>query len=194
MLIMDMPDVPPQYTPIVLAQKSQATQQSTDRTIGVCHPIENKLESRLSAINAVDPITSAYGYLRDIEHKVISDSAFSAAKMTLLQATVHGELRLYEQTQSGRYLSSDYNYTGSDRATILVEIGGFKVKVIYYFQLMKNVPGSGDEGTATDDKTICPNGETWKISFNPEDPNAPIYTVQRPSQLISAAAWVKPYI
>ena len=29
---------------------------------------------------------------------------------------------------------------------------------------MHGVPGSGEEGEATDDKTICPKGYIWKIS------------------------------
>lgn len=188
MLIMDMPGVPPQYAPMVVAQKAQAKQQNTDRTIGVCKPIENKPESRLSAVNAAMPVLLAYSYLQDIEHQKIDESVFQTAKMTLLQAPTHGKLKLYEEQQAGSYESADYNYEGPDRATVLVEIGDYKVKVIYYFELMQDVPGSGDEGEATDDKTICPNGRVWKISLNPDDPNAPVYTVQRPTQLTSAYA------
>ena len=162
MLYLDMPNVPPQLTPIIVAQASQTKQQNTDRTIGVCHPIENKLESRLSAVNSVSPVGAAYTYLKDIERRKIDDAAYLAAKMTLLQAPKHGELLL--DNDSGSFFSSNYNYTGSDQATVLVEIGSYKVKVIYHFVLMQSVPGSGDEGTATDNKRICPNGYMWKIS------------------------------
>jgi hypothetical protein len=164
MLFMDMPDIPPQYTPIIVAQASQAQQQGVERTIGICHPIENRLESKLSAVNSVSPVGTAYSYLKNIEHRKIDDAAYLAAKMTLLQAPTHGELKLWEGRQTGRYLSADYNYTGPDQATVLVEIGDYKVKVVYRFVLMPNVPGSNDEGTARDNKNICPNGHMWKIT------------------------------
>lgn len=168
MLIPDIPNVPPQATPIVVAQKSQAAQQGTDRTIGVCVPIENSPESRLSAVNSLSPILAAYSYLKKVEHQIVDEAALRAAKMTLLQPPTHGEIQLYEDTQSGRYFSADYNYMGADRASVLVEIGSFKVKTMYFFNLMHDVPGSSDQGTATDNKTICPNGHIWKISLNPD--------------------------
>lgn len=173
MLFMDMPTTPPQYTPVVVAQAMQPAAQDAARTIGVCHPIENKPESKLSAVNGFSPVLSAIAYLEEFEHQVINKRAdflsiFKAAKMTLLQAPKHGELGLDEQNQVGRYFSSDYSYEGLDSATVLVEVGGYKVKVIYRFVLMKNVPGSSDQGTATDDKKTCPNGYRWKISTTPD--------------------------
>lgn len=138
-----------------------------ERTIGVCHPIENRLESKLSAVNGFSPVLSAIAYLEDFERQEINRRAdfvsiFKASKMTLIQAPKHGELLL--DSDSGAYFSADYNYEGLDSTTILVEVGGYKVKVIYRFVLMKNVPGSSDQGSATDDKKICPNGYRWKIS------------------------------
>ena len=164
MLFMDMPEVPPQYTQVIVAQVSQVKAPGTERTIGVCHPIENSLESRLSAVNSVSPVGAAYTYLKEIERRKIDDAAYLAAKMTLVQAPTHGELGLYNQTKTGRYLSGNYSYLGPDSATVLVEIGSYKVKVIYHFVLMQNVPGSGEEGEATDEKSICPNGYKWRIS------------------------------
>ena len=162
MLFMDMPEVPPQYTPVIVAQASPAQQQGTERTIGVCHPIENKKESRLSAVNSTSPLAAAYTYLTDVEHRKIEDAAYFAAKMTLLQAPMHGKLLL--DNDSGAYFSADHSYEGPDSATVLVEVGGYQVKVIYHFVLMSDVPGSNEAGDATDNKTICPNGYIWKIS------------------------------
>jgi hypothetical protein len=171
MLFMDMPTAPPQYTRVVVAQTVQPAAQDTVRAIGVCHPIENKSESRLSAVNGFSPVLSAIAYLEEFEQQVINKRAdflsiFKTARMTLLQAPEHGELLL--DSDSGAYFSSDYTYEGLDRATVLVEVGGYKVKVIYRFVLMKNVPGSSDQGTATDDKKICPNGYRWKITTTPD--------------------------
>lgn len=171
MLFMDMPNTPPQYTPVIVAQATQATKPNTERTIGVCHPVENRVESRLSAVNAFSPVLSALAYLDSFEHKKIDQQAdflsiFGAAKMTLLQTPKQGELKLGQN--SGAYYSSDYNYEGTDSATVLVEVAGYKVTVIYHFVLMKNVPGSSDQGSATDNKKICPNGYQWKISTTPD--------------------------
>lgn len=130
--------------------------------VGICHPIENKEESKLSAVNSVSPLGAAYTYLTDVERRKIDDAAYFAAKMTLLQAPKHGKLLL--DNDSGTYFSSNYSHEGPDSATVLVEVGGYKVKVIYHFVLMSDVPGSGEEGTATDDKSICPNGYMWKTS------------------------------
>lgn len=90
MLIMDIPDVPPHYTPIIVAEKSQATQANYERTIGVCKPIENSTDPTSSAINSVSPVIAAMSYIEKIEHKKFSGgdylSLYNAAKMTLLQA------------------------------------------------------------------------------------------------------------
>jgi hypothetical protein len=186
MLFMDMPDVPPQYTPIIVAQATQAQQQGVERTIGICHPIENRLESKLSAVNSVSPLGEATVYLENIEHRKIDWSIAAPVKMTLLQAPTHGELLL--DNDSGSYFSSDYTYTGPDQATVLVEIGDYKVKVIYHFVLMQNVPGSNDEGTATDNKNICPNGYMWKITTtNDASGNLIVSSVDYLSPTTSAA-------
>jgi hypothetical protein len=168
MLFMDMPDTPPQYTPVIVAQASQVAKRNTERDIGVCKPIENKPESKLSAVNSFSPVGFALRYLEDIEHRKFDDfgAVFYAGKITILQAPTHGELKFGQN--SGAYYSSDYTYEGLDSATVLVEVGGYKVKVIYRFVLMKDVPGSGEEGEATDDKQICPNGWRWKISTTPD--------------------------
>jgi hypothetical protein len=56
------------------------------------------------------------------------------------------------------------DYYGQDRATMFVEIGSRKVKVIYFFNVMQRVV-SGNEGyDPYEDKKLCPNGIFWKIS------------------------------
>jgi VCBS repeat-containing protein len=179
MLFMDMPDVPPQYTPVIVAQATQTKQQGTGRTLGICQPIENKQESRLSAVNGMSPVGDAMTYLEKLENRKFAnyETAFYAGKITLLQAPIHGELKLGQN--SGAYYSNDYSYEGPDSATVLVEVGGYQVKVIYHFVLMHDVPGSGDEGTATDQKDICPKGEMWKISTTPNaDGNITVSSVE----------------
>jgi len=190
-MVMDVPpDVPPQYAPVVIAEAKQAAQPSTERTIGVCKLIENRPEARFTAVNTMSPVLGVYGYLTDYEKAVIDVATYKAAKITLLQAPKHGTL--VTDNEGAVYYPDDYpvdsNYVGPDRATLLVEIGKYKVKVIYHFNVMPNVPGSGEQGRPTDDKRFCPNGRVWKISLNPDDPNAPIYTFEHPSELTSPYA------
>ena len=165
MFFLDMPNVPPQNAPIVIAQSTQATQHKIVLTIGVCSPIENKPESKTSAINDVAPIGSAYSYLKNSEHKKIDASAFENAKVSILRTPAHGVLSQYDGVHSFSYISTDYQYNGTDQATLLVEMGSYKIKVIYYFNLMQNVPGSSNQGTVFDNKSFCPNGRIWKVSL-----------------------------
>jgi len=57
--------------------------------------------------------------------------------------------------------------------------------VKYFIKVMLGVGGGTEAGDAYDDKKNCPNGRVWKISLNPDDPNAPIYTFEHPSELTS---------
>ncbi len=167
--MIDMPDAPPQYAPIVLiAQASQAQNgdAKTDRTIGVCHLIENPPIPPGSAVNAISPVTTVWGYLEKQERltpEQLRAEMFKTAKTSVLHGSGHGELR---GTPSGnyRYFPAS-NYFGPDRATLLVEIGGRKVKVIYFFHVLHGV-GGGDQDPYMDRKN-CPQGELWKISLNP---------------------------
>jgi hypothetical protein len=96
--------------------------------------------------------------------------AYNAAKVTVLQGPKHGELK----AEGGEYYryepSSDYR--GSDFATVLVEMGAYKVKVQYFFNVLGAVPGGTEGYDPHEDKKYCPQGErVWKISLNPDDPN-----------------------
>ena len=87
---------------------------------------------------------------------------YNAAKISISQGPSHGKL---EDERGGdyRYVPTP-DYYGQDRATLLVEIGGRKVKVVYFFNVLPGVPGGTDEGAPQEDKKYCPKGEIWKIS------------------------------
>src|SRR6266702_4641231 len=164
---MDIPDMPRQHAPLVIAQASQSRQGSaiTDRTIGVCHLIENPPVPPGSAVNGISPALSVWTYFGKQERltpEQLTADMYKAAKVTLVQRPDHGELRV---TPSGnyRYFPAP-TYYGSDRATLLVEIGGWTVKTIYFFNVLHSV-GGGDQDPYKD-KENCPKGEMWKISLN----------------------------
>src|SRR2546422_8096269 len=175
--MIDMPDVPPQYAPVMFAQASQARSgdAKTDRTSGICHLIENDPESRLSAKNSLSPVVTVWGYFQRQEHQRLDHKN---AKVSLLQAPEHGTLedlgtfvkRRGALVDTGMrnysYVPASSDYFGPDRAMVLVEIGGYKVKVQYFFKVMQSVPGGSDQGSPQDDKENCPKGEMWRISVN----------------------------
>lgn len=189
MFVMDMPDIPPQYAPVVTAQASQGQHgnATADRTIGVCHLIENRPESRLSAVNSMEPIAAAWSYFKRQEHHVISDAEFKAAKLSLLQAPTHGTLEI-DSTGGAAYFPTTHDYFGPDRATVLVEIGGYKVKVLYFFKVMQSVAPGSQEYDPYQDKKNCPQGEKWRMSLNPDDLNADLITFQSPVRWTGALA------
>ena len=172
MFTMDMPDVPPQNMPVLIAQanQAQAGDVKTLRTIGVCQPAPN--QPRIYSLeNVVEPKGEAAFYLRSYEHKNVADS--DSSTVTILQQPKHGVLRLVTEADRGKlfdsgaalldpdaslyaYLPND-GYLGKDKAVVLVEIAGVKIKVIYFFQAIDAPRGDINE--------LCgKKGYHWKIS------------------------------
>lgn len=122
MVIPDMPNVPPQNVPGIIAQANQAQAGST-RTIGVCHPAPS---NEYSGDNGLVPITSAQAYFDLFEHRYVSGTATT----TILQQPKHGALRLLAEADGntfgeGRFVAADQlyvylpeqGYLGKDSAT-----------------------------------------------------------------------------
>ena len=138
MFVMDMPDVPPQYAPVMIAQAPLAQPQTqtgsakVDRAIGVCHLIQNPPIPPLTAVNVLSPLRAGQEYLNSFEQQYPE----LKGTVAVLQGPEHGELKV---TPSGNYRYHPIsNYYGPDRATFLVEIGGVKVKTI-----LENLPQPG---------------------------------------------------
>ncbi len=147
MFIADVPNIPPQDMPVVIAQASQAQAGNvqTMRTIGVCEPVPNE---DYSLENVFSPKGSAAYYLRMYERQSVADT--DPATVTILQQPKHGILRLLTEADRGMLFSDtaapvnpadgayvylpNKGYVGKDSATALVEIAGVKVKVVYFFQ------------------------------------------------------------
>lgn len=172
MLVMDMPDIPPQYVPVMVVQASQARQDSTaaTRTIGVCRLIENPPSiPGGSAVNSIgSPLGSLRRYFSEFEHRTIPEGP---ARVTLLERPAHGVLKPEGDFGSYLYLPNA-GFLGQDQATFTVEVGEIKTKVIYFFSVSNAPVGGNDVYDPYQDKELCPNGVRWKISLNPDDPNA----------------------
>ncbi|SRR6266705_2322711 len=166
--MVDMPDAPPQYAQVMIVQAGAAKQGAAkiDRTIGVCHLIENPPIPPGTAVNAMSPVRAVNIYFDRVEHKAVG----LAGKASILEGPRHGELRV---TPSGNYRYFPVpDYYGPDRANLLVEIGGLTVKVMYFFKVMQSVPGGTEGYDPYEDKKLCPEGSrVWKMSLNADDPN-----------------------
>ncbi len=182
MWISDMPNVPPQDVPVMIAQANQAQSSTalTVRTVGICLGIFNGVGTSPTGENIVEPKGEARAYVRNYEKKNIADTV--PATITILQQPAHGILRLLTQADIGTILPNtggtfdsadpgyiylpEKGYIGQDKAVVLVEIGGVKVKEIFYFhdiveQTSPTSPcGGGNDGIYS----------TWKISstLNPD--------------------------
>ena len=197
MFIPDMPNVPPQNVPVMIAQanQAQASDVKTIRTIGVCHPASSNV---YSLENVIGPIYQARDYFRLYEQKTVT----GAATITVLQQPKHGILRLVTEDDRGALFSSssgplkpdaglyaylpEKGYLGKDKAVLLVEIGGVKVKVVYFFQAIGG--SKGNDGI----EVLCgKNGYHWKISSTTDaNGNNTLTSVEYQSPITSIASVV----
>lgn len=165
--VLDVPNLPPQSVPVIVAKSSQAQQGAANknRTIGVCQLIENPADPDGSALNTISPTTSVRGYLARFEHQGLDASAH----VTVIKNPAHGVLN--DESDPGdpgyRYLPTA-GYLGKDSATLLVEMKGFKVTVQYFFRVLEG-PLIGD--TKDLYKELCRKG-LWRISS--DSPQSPI--------------------
>lgn len=199
MLIPDMPNVPPQHVPVMIAQanQDQMRDSTTTRTMGTCQIIPNATDATPSLENVISPRVSAQEYMYRFEQQMYVQQkiATSSASITILQQPKHGVLRLVTETDkfgTGRFDQSaqdyvylaDKGYLGNDSATILVDIGGIKVKVIYFFETI-DVASVG-EGLQ---ESLCEKGAYWKISSTLDSKgNSTINSVEYQSLTTSAAS------
>lgn len=183
MFVMDiLPDVPTQTAPVVIAMAAHDKKSTTktDHTIGICHLIENPPGSP-SAVNSMSTVLAVWGYLErqaQLPPEQLTVEMYKAAKLSLLQGPKHGTL---EMGTSGALYHPTSGYFGSDRATVLVEIGDRKVKVLYFFNVMSYVPPGMEGYNPHKDKKLCPQGKgrVWKISLNPDDPSGGFFTFEQ---------------
>ena len=192
MFISDMPNVPPQNVPVMIAQASQAQpgDVTTIRAIGVCSPVPNE-GGMLSPIGA----THDYFYLYEHQKKVTGP-----ANITVIQQPKHGILRLVTEADRGTLFSSssgplkqdaglyaylpESGYLGKDSATVLVDIGGIQVKVKYFFQSLEPGANLGNYGL---EELCSKTGIMWKISSTLDaNGNSTITSVEYQSPITDA--------
>lgn len=165
MFILDAPHVPPQYAPVMIAQAGSAQQQgekNLDATIGVCMPIPSPVVMPESAEYQISPESAAATYFDRTEHIELYQYLRSAT-VTVVQQPKHGKLI----GDSGSRYYPAAGYTGNDSITYLVELGGKRIKMVYFLQVVGQ--GAGNQNYyqgAGSNHDVCPKSQLfpWKIS------------------------------
>jgi hypothetical protein len=167
----ERPDLnfPPQNSPVMIAQASQGKQSAakTDRTVGICQALSNPaLDGAVAtAENSLTPAGAATTYFLSFENRKVA----GPSKVTVLEYPKHGKLedlgtfvtRNGVQVDTGKKTYDfipESGYLGQDSATFLVEIGGYKLKMVYVFKVATEVDNKKEE-------LLCPNSY-WRISAN----------------------------
>ncbi len=160
--MLDMPVFPPQNAPAVVAQASQPDRGDAkfDRTIGICHPIENSSDARGMHGSSLSPVLGVKNYFYAVEGRKIEGSG----KIRVQKPPAHGKLESFLE-RSGEenieYLPTP-GYLGPDHATLVVNIGRLEVKAMYFFYVEEVLDNFSD-------KRLCPR-MYWKIALDSEPP------------------------
>jgi hypothetical protein len=134
MFTMDVPYVPAQETPIVLAQADAASAGATpqpDYLLKVCDETMSTGRST-SAIRGVDPGYMLANFLNSQSDKQVVFDLASIKNITLLEGTKHGELVAGTSTSGRTAYRYDPtpNYVGEDQAVFMTEFEGKRYKIV----------------------------------------------------------------
>jgi hypothetical protein len=195
MAIPDLPNAPPQNVPVMIAQanQAQAGDVTTTRTLGICYPVSNKDP----VANVIIPVGEAGYYLQQYEHRKF-DFNHQSGTVSILQQPKHGVLRLITEADRGAIFSgsepldstnpsyvyiSEQGFLGKDSAALLVDVGGIKIKVVYFFHAVDGLPGNES------DEIYCgKTGSHWKISSTVDaNGDSTITSVEYQSPVTNAA-------
>ncbi len=155
-LTMFIPDMPPEFpqqdVPVMMAET--ANKKSGLRVIGQCAPIGTGESGIL-----FQPERTASLYFKWFEDKEIGIEG----NTTLVNGPEHGTLNNYTKGKWEYTLTE--GYLGLDNVTFLVEIDGYRVKLIYGVNSVDYNASGGTEGyDPLEDPRFCPNGFFWKIT------------------------------
>ena len=169
MFIMDMPYVPVQETPIVLAQAATPGTTATpqpDYVLTECVQTESTGDP-MSAMRAVDPAFMLKNYLEWHDKTGTLNVNLSSIKTTLLEGTKHGEIASgttnYDRRTAYGYDPTP-NYVGNDRAVFIAEFAGKTYKIVVNLVVSLQV----NENPLTDEqKPVCSEPTLIKVNGKP---------------------------
>ncbi len=185
MLIMDMPNVPPQAAPVLMqiatvAQKtpSKPDPESLYGVMGVCvvSPTLAKMGmgSNSSLTNGLSlyPQGTALRRIPEASDDVALQMAAKEASVQILQQPKHGVI--VSKDGDFNYVPNE-GYVGNDKVVFLVNIDGRNVKTVYYIKVVDATLTSRSFDELY--KKYCPAETDWRISFNTIEANSIVSTL-----------------
>lgn len=186
MLIIDVPDNPPQTVYVALQttaeqrMPSEADLQSLYGSMGVCMNSPTRENMRLEDKGLATDAYYAKGLplwpqataLRNLEDSddVAVQLAADTASVFILQKPNHGTV---VTSEAGFNYLPDSGYEGKDQVVFLVNIDGRVVKTIYYLKVFDPALNKGEDNNQKLNKLFkgyCPVEKDWKISsFTPDE-------------------------
>lgn len=138
-MLMDIPYVPVQDTPIVLAQAAApGAAPPPDYILKTCEEFRSAGVTE-SAMNMVDPADSLATYIERKIHRYVDISAIR--NVSLLKDAAHGKISSATTTFGRVYYT--YNpapkYQGNDKAVFMAEYGGSRFRIIAEFHVFLSI-------------------------------------------------------
>ena len=142
MFFLDMPNIPPQNSPIILAQADAAgSVPKPDYILNACTENPSTGNPR-SAMRVVDPAGILMIYIQDRDNRVVELSDIK--NVTLLQGTQNG--KIFSEVDSLGFTSFHYDaipsYEGTDKAVFMAEYKGKRYKIVVEMHVFKVVDES----------------------------------------------------
>lgn len=164
MLVMAMPDMPPQQAPIVML--AQAVQPSTKKlygTVGVCSvsPKTEQMDAEKIREGYYSLSTRAYAmniFSTEIDPVVLD---YENAQVTVLQQPKHGTLSKDLSPSKDITYYPDSRFIGNDKVIFLVNIEGYKIKVVHSIKVRDLKDFNINRGIGS---SYCPNPNWRTIS------------------------------
>jgi hypothetical protein len=165
MFIMDVPYIPVQETPIVLAQAATPSTAATpqpDYLLKECQQIESTGDPR-SAGRAVDPAYMLKNFLQHRDGHLVD---LASIKTTLLQGTTHGKITTEVDNTGLTFYGYDPipNYVGNDRAVFMAEFEGKVYKIVINLVVSLTV---GESPLMEGEQPVCPPPKLIKVNGKP---------------------------
>lgn len=172
MFILDLPEIPDAYLSILVAEYRPVAVGATNAktmTIGVCRPVENhqwrKPEALSPAVSTVNYLWEFQGF-RQMPGKQGRETLYAlekTAKITILQQPSHGKLTLttdeYPNSLPNTYFyHPEPGFLGKDRIVAWVEMGQYKIKLVYSLY-----PVDHGVGPETEAKVCGKRGTYYRI-------------------------------
>ena len=180
MLIMDMPNVPPQAAPVLMqiaavAQKTpnRPDSESLYGSMGVCavSPTLEKMgigtDPLFSNGMALSPQSEGLRRLPEAANDVALQKAAKFASVQILQQPKHGVI---VSKDNDSFYVPNQGYVGNDKVVFLVNIDGRNVKTVYYLKVVDAELNAQSFDELY--KKYCPAETDWQISSNTIEGNA----------------------